>query len=70
MRLCIKGPERDDLHMDDEPTVVIADDNPAILEAVDDLLSGSFRIVARVGDGLEASRAINERIPQLAVLDI
>ena len=46
--------------MDDEPTVVIADDNAAILEAVDNLLSGSFRIVAQVGDGLEAFRAINE----------
>jgi DNA-binding NarL/FixJ family response regulator len=56
--------------MDDEPTVVIADDNAAILEAVGDLLSGSFRIVAQVGDGLEAFRAINEHIPQLAVLDI
>jgi CheY-like chemotaxis protein len=51
--------------MDDEPTVVIADDNAAILEAVNNLLSGSFRIVAQVGDGLEAFRAINEHIPQL-----
>jgi DNA-binding NarL/FixJ family response regulator len=56
--------------MNDQPTVVIADDNAAILEAVDNLLSGSFRIVAQVGDGLEAFRAINEHIPQLAVLDI
>jgi CheY-like chemotaxis protein len=70
LRLCIKGLERDDLHMDDEPTVVIADDNAAILEAVDNLLSDSFRIVAQVGDGLEAFRAINEHIPQLAILDI
>jgi two-component system, NarL family, response regulator EvgA len=29
-----------------------------------------FRIVAQVGDGLEAFRAINDHIPQLAVLDI
>jgi DNA-binding NarL/FixJ family response regulator len=56
--------------MGDEPTVVIVDDNAAILEAVDNLLSSSFRIVAQVGDGLEAFRAINEHIPQLAVLDI
>jgi DNA-binding NarL/FixJ family response regulator len=56
--------------MEDEPTVVIADDNSAILEAVGDLLSGSFRIVAQVGDGLEAFRAINEHSPQLAVLDL
>jgi CheY-like chemotaxis protein len=69
LRLCITGPERDDYRIDDEPTIVIADDNAAILEAVDNLLSGSFRIVAQVGDGLEAFRAINEHIPQLAVLD-
>jgi DNA-binding NarL/FixJ family response regulator len=68
--LCIKGPARDDYHMDDEPTIIIADDNAAILEAVGNLLSGSFRIVAQVGDGLEAFRAINEHTPQLAVLDI
>ena len=70
MRLGIGDAEKDDFHMDDQPTVVIADDNAEILEAVGDLLSGSFRIVAQVGDGLEAFRAINERIPQLAVLDI
>jgi DNA-binding NarL/FixJ family response regulator len=57
-------------HMNDQPTVVIADDNVEILEAVGDLLSGSFRIVAQVGDGLEAFRAINEHTPQLAVLDL
>jgi DNA-binding NarL/FixJ family response regulator len=68
--LGIGDAEKDDFHMDDQPTVVIADDNAEILEAVGDLLSGSFRIVAQVGDGLEAFRAINERIPQLAVLDI
>jgi DNA-binding NarL/FixJ family response regulator len=56
--------------MNDQPTVVLADDNAAILEAVGDLLSGSFRIVAQVGDGLEAFRAINEHTPQLAVLDL
>jgi DNA-binding NarL/FixJ family response regulator len=56
--------------MDDQPTVVIADDNAAILKAVGDLLSGSFSIVAQVGDGLEAFRAINEHSPQLAVLDL
>jgi CheY-like chemotaxis protein len=56
--------------MDDEPSVVIADDNDAILDVVRDLLSGSFWIVAQVGDGLEAFRAINEHAPQLAVLDI
>jgi CheY-like chemotaxis protein len=56
--------------MDDEPTVVVADDNAAILRAVGNLLSGSFRIVAQVGDGLEAFRAINEHTPQLAVLDL
>jgi DNA-binding NarL/FixJ family response regulator len=70
LRLGIGDAEKDDFHMDDQPTVVIADDNAEILEAVGDLLSGSFRIVAQVGDGLEAFRAINERIPQLAVLDI
>jgi DNA-binding NarL/FixJ family response regulator len=56
--------------MDDEPTVVIADDHATILEAVHDLLSASFRIVAQVGDGLEAFRAIHEHTPQLAVLDL
>jgi DNA-binding NarL/FixJ family response regulator len=56
--------------MRDHPTVVTADDNAAILDAVRDLLSASFSIVAQVGDGLEAFRAINEHSPQLAVFDL
>jgi CheY-like chemotaxis protein len=63
-------PERDDFHMNDHPTVVTADDNAEILDAVRDLLSGSFCIVAQAGDGLEAFRVINEHSPQLAVLDL
>jgi chemotaxis response regulator CheB len=68
---CVSGTtERDDYHMNDQPTVVIADDDAAILDVVRDLLSASFRIVAQVGDRLEAFRAINEHSPQLVVLDL
>jgi CheY-like chemotaxis protein len=70
LAIVYQGTGKGGLRLDDEPTVVIADDNAAILEAVGNLLSASFRIVAQVGDGLEAFRAINELIPQLAVLDI
>jgi DNA-binding NarL/FixJ family response regulator len=62
--------EKDDFHVNDHRTLVIADDNAAILDVVRDLLSASFRIVAQAGDGLEAFRAINEHSPQLAVLDL
>jgi CheY-like chemotaxis protein len=51
--------------MNDQPTVVIADDNAAILDVVRDLLGASFGIVAQVGDGLEAFRAINEHTHNL-----
>jgi CheY-like chemotaxis protein len=54
--------------MNDHPTVVFVDDNAAFLGVVGDLLSAS-RMVAQVGMARSVS-AINEHIPQLAVLDI
>jgi hypothetical protein len=38
--------EKDNFHTNDHPTVVTADDNAAILDAVRDLLSASFRIMS------------------------
>jgi hypothetical protein len=34
LAIVYQAPERDNFHMDDEPTIVIADDNDAILKAV------------------------------------
>ena len=62
--------EKDDFRVNDRRTLVIADDNAAILDVIRDLLSASFMLVAQAGDGLEAFRAINEHRPQLAVLDL
>jgi two-component system response regulator DesR len=52
--------------------VIVADDHPAILDAVSRFLDGErgFELVGRAGDGESALELIAETEPELALLDI
>jgi DNA-binding NarL/FixJ family response regulator len=50
--------------------VVLADDLASVLSAIAKLLEGSFEIVAKANDGMNALEAILVMDPDLAVLDI
>jgi len=50
---------------------VIADDHPAVLEAVAEFLEqGGIEIVGRAGDGEEALERIEQRKPRVALVDV
>ncbi len=52
-------------------TCVVADDHPAVLEAVAEFLGeGGIEVVARARDGEEALERIEQRKPQLALVDV
>jgi DNA-binding NarL/FixJ family response regulator len=51
-------------------TVVLADDNPKVLEMLATFLPPAFSIVAKVDDGELALEAIKELRPRLAILDV
>ncbi|MEZ5406616.1 MAG: response regulator transcription factor [Acidimicrobiales bacterium] len=53
-------------------TVVVADDDPGVREALADLLSGDDRleVVAVAGDGIEAVATCLEHRPDVLVLDV
>ena len=52
------------------PRIVLADDNPAILESVRQLLAADFDVVAIVSDGQAALDGIQALRPEAVVLDI
>lgn len=52
------------------PTVVLADDNPQILQAVRRLLRSSFTVVGQAEDGEAALKVITDLHPLLAILDL
>ncbi len=52
------------------PTILIADDEPDILDLLDYLLTRSGYIVIKARDGEEALRLAIDHIPDLAVLDV
>ena len=52
------------------PTVVIADDHPALLEAVRTLLASEFEVVATASDGLDLVEQAHAHSPRLLVVDI
>jgi DNA-binding NarL/FixJ family response regulator len=60
--------------MNDTPakiTVLIADDHPAVLEAVASYLQANgIDVVGRAQDGEEAIELIERRLPQVAVVDV
>src|SRR4051812_31225953 len=50
---------------------VVADDHPAVLEAVAEFLGdGGIEVVARARDGDEALERIEQRRPQVALVDV
>jgi DNA-binding NarL/FixJ family response regulator len=52
-------------------TCVVADDHPAVLEAVAEFLAqGGVEVVARARDGEEALEKIEQRAPQVALVDV
>jgi DNA-binding NarL/FixJ family response regulator len=52
-------------------TCVVADDHPAVLEAVSEFLAqGGIEVVARARDGEEALERIEQRKPQVALVDV
>jgi DNA-binding NarL/FixJ family response regulator len=52
-------------------TCIVADDHPAVLEAVAEFLThGEIRVLGRAGDGEEALRLIAERRPDVALVDV
>ncbi len=53
-----------------KPRLLIADDNPLVLEQVVATLNGRFEVVARAVNGQEAVLAALEHSPDVLVLDI
>ena len=52
-------------------TCLIADDHPAVLEAVAEFLAqGGIEVVGRAGDGEEALEQIERLLPQVALIDV
>jgi DNA-binding NarL/FixJ family response regulator len=52
-------------------TCVVADDHPAVLEAVSEfLVQGGIEVVARARDGEDALEKIEQRKPQVALVDV
>ena len=57
--------------MDGKITVLVADDHPAVLEAVASYLQHQgVDVVGRAQDGEEALELIARRLPQVAVVDV
>ncbi|MGA8036113.1 MAG: response regulator transcription factor [Candidatus Acidiferrales bacterium] len=50
--------------------VLVADDIPAVLYAVDSLISPAFEVIGMVSDGKSALEGILAQQPDLAILDI
>lgn len=57
--------------METKPTVVVADDHPAVLESVSRFLETTgFRVIGRGRNGEEAIALIESQRPSLAVVDL
>ena len=52
-------------------SILIADDHPLILKGLDDfLLEKGFNVIAKASDGKEAFQLIQDKKPNIAILDI
>jgi two-component system, chemotaxis family, chemotaxis protein CheY len=54
----------------DRPLVLVVDDDPDILEAICDILSGEGYRVARARHGVEALERVKEERPSVILLDL
>ena len=53
------------------PTVVVADDHPAMLEAVSEILErNGFEVVGRAADGRQAIALVEQSKPGIALVDV
>jgi DNA-binding NarL/FixJ family response regulator len=52
------------------PTAILADDHPAVLAAVRDILQKDYDVLASVTDGVKAVDAVAAYRPDILVLDI
>jgi DNA-binding NarL/FixJ family response regulator len=52
------------------PSLLIADDNPALLNAIVEMLQNHYRVVAALRDGKSALEQIVSLEPDLVILDI
>jgi len=53
-----------------KPTILLADDDPALLQNLQRLLESEFEVVAPVHNGLELLEAAKALVPDLIVTDI
>lgn len=59
--------------MDDivpHPSLLLADDNPALLETLIEMLQPSYRVAAALGNGASVLAEVAELCPDLVILDI
>jgi DNA-binding NarL/FixJ family response regulator len=52
------------------PTVLIADDNPRVIEAISRLLRSAYNVIKVAADGEEAVSGVCSQHPRLAIIDI
>ncbi len=52
------------------PSIILADDDNALLESVQKLVELEFRVVARANDGQQLLDAVREFVPDLIITDI
>jgi DNA-binding NarL/FixJ family response regulator len=50
--------------------ILVADDNAAILDHVDDILHGEYQVIGKVTDGNSVCESVEKLRPDLVVLDI
>jgi DNA-binding NarL/FixJ family response regulator len=53
-----------------KPTILLADDDPALLQSLQRLLESEFEVVASVSDGCALLKAAETLVPDLIVTDI
>jgi DNA-binding NarL/FixJ family response regulator len=52
------------------PSLLLADDNPALLETLVEMLETDYRVAAAVGSGASVLEEVAARCPDLIILDI
>jgi DNA-binding NarL/FixJ family response regulator len=52
------------------PSLLLADDNPALLETLIEMLQPSYRVAAALGSGASVLEEVSEFCPDLVILDI